>query len=95
MEDNQFQCAQCGGVFDKGWSDEEEAEESERLWGIKPGDEAGATVCDDCFNQFEVDNGREEILEAFKKACELFEEIQRRLAVKEVEEILGGKENVY
>lgn len=34
----------------------------------------------------------QELIEALERACELFEEIQRQLAVKEAEEIIGGRQ---
>lgn len=46
----QYRCAQCGKVFDKGWSDEEAAAELGRTF---PGFEIEdcAVVCDDCFKE--------------------------------------------
>ena len=52
MKDTEYKCYGCGGVFVKGWSDKEEAEECQRLWGIKPDNPAGAKVCDDCYKEF-------------------------------------------
>lgn len=47
MADEQFSCAQCGGTFDKGWSDEEAEAEAMGLWG----EISSVVVCDDCFQQ--------------------------------------------
>ena len=49
MKANEYQCEHCGGVFEKGWSDEECREESETLW-TKKDLEHSALICDDCFN---------------------------------------------
>lgn len=45
---NQYQCEACGGIFNKGWSDEEAAAElSATFPGFTP-DESGI-VCDGCY----------------------------------------------
>ena len=46
--EGQFQCDECGGIYDKTWSDDEAQEESVALFGALPRDEL-AVVCDDCF----------------------------------------------
>ena len=46
---NEYQCALCKGVFEKGWSDEEVMAESHELWGDFPSEEL-AVICDDCFH---------------------------------------------
>lgn len=43
-----FTCADCGGVFDMAWSDEEARAESKEQWGDIPSDDL-AVVCDDCY----------------------------------------------
>lgn len=44
-----YRCAECGGEFEYGWSDEEAHAEAEKSFG-KRGDAAGmAIVCDDCY----------------------------------------------
>lgn len=41
-----YTCAQCNGVFERGWTDEEaKAEQAENGWQ----DEDCAMVCDDCY----------------------------------------------
>jgi hypothetical protein len=46
----QYKCAACGGVFDKGWSDEEAAAElAEKFAGHQQED--CDVVCDDCFKK--------------------------------------------
>lgn len=54
MSGKTFKCAQCGGVFDKGRSDEEANAEALDLWGVENATEADgmAVVCDDCFKAF-------------------------------------------
>lgn len=47
MKANEFKCEECGGVWEKGWTDEEAAEEAQNAFGIT----TGATVCDDCYNK--------------------------------------------
>lgn len=49
---NQYRCAACRGVFDKG-SDEEAAAEAETVFGVKdaPNDPGMAIVCDDCWEE--------------------------------------------
>lgn len=45
-----FQCAQCRGVFDFGWTDEEaKAEMAKNGWGAMPPEDM-ALICDDCYN---------------------------------------------
>jgi len=47
-----FICANCGGVFESAWTDEEARAESERLFPGVPVTEM-AEICDDCFEKFE------------------------------------------
>ena len=43
-----YKCAMCGGVFEKGWTDEEaEQELQQNFQGITPDD--CDIVCDDCY----------------------------------------------
>ena len=50
---DKFTCAQCGGVFNKGWSDAEaEAEYHKIMMPEVPPDEPVDEVCDDCYQQF-------------------------------------------
>lgn len=45
-----FTCANCGGEFEKSWSDEEAAAEAASLIPAEQFEESGtAVVCDDCF----------------------------------------------
>lgn len=50
-----FTCAECGGEFEKEWSDEESLEEA-RVNGFDPDNEETVVVCDDCYRKImEVD----------------------------------------
>lgn len=54
MKDNEFQCAKCHRVFEKGWSDEERIKEQiENGWGDLK-EEEQAIVCDDCYKDFMI-----------------------------------------
>jgi hypothetical protein len=44
-----FKCAQCGGEFEKEWSDEEAIAEAESIFGPLEG-VVGTLVCDDCWH---------------------------------------------
>jgi hypothetical protein len=48
LKPNEYQCAACAGIFEKGWGDEVAKEE---LSNTFPGYETEdcALVCDDCF----------------------------------------------
>jgi hypothetical protein len=49
---NQFKCAGCKGIFDRG--DEDEADqERQALWGDVPVEEC-EIVCNDCFEKFKA-----------------------------------------
>jgi len=53
MKKNEFECAKCGGVFEKARSDEEAKKEAEGFFGKNPNDwnDEVVVVCDDCFNE--------------------------------------------
>ena len=49
---NQYRCAQCGNIYDKGWDDVEAQAEAKKLFGIvNVSDPNVAVICDDCFNE--------------------------------------------
>ena len=50
MKENEYQCAMCGKVYKKKWSDEEAWEEHDSNF---PGEshETAAIVCDDCYKK--------------------------------------------
>ena len=53
IKDNEYECASCGGVFKKGWSEGEAQNEAKETFG-KPVEEwkdKAMIVCDDCYNQ--------------------------------------------
>lgn len=47
---NQYECAACGGIFDKERPDEEADKEYEELFPAHA-DEPREVVCDDCFKK--------------------------------------------
>lgn len=51
MKENEFKCDHCGGVFEKGWS-EEEAREEAKQWSDKEMAGGESEVCDDCYKEF-------------------------------------------
>lgn len=54
LKDNEYQCAKCKGIFEKGWSDEEAIKEAEEKFPIESGFEAAHEmdiVCDDCYKE--------------------------------------------
>jgi len=51
MRDNEYQCAQCGGAFEKGRSDEEAMEETHNNFGNIPQEEC-TVICGDCYKKF-------------------------------------------
>lgn len=51
MKKNEYRCEMCGGIFEKGWTDEEALEEYKNIFG----EEAtiandNYVVCDDCYH---------------------------------------------
>jgi hypothetical protein len=56
----------CGGVFEKGRSDEEAMKEMTDILGPIPSDEPIDIVCDDCFNIINP-RGNPEIVEECKR----------------------------
>jgi hypothetical protein len=49
LKPNEYQCARCQRVFEKGWTDEEaKAEQNENGWGDIPNSQCDV-VCDDCY----------------------------------------------
>lgn len=64
LQPNQFRCDRCGGVFNRGWSEEESrAEQVTNLPEIPPSDR-DAVLCDDCYEVFMewYKNGGKEIV---------------------------------
>lgn len=51
MKTNEYQCDDCGGIFKKGWTDEEaKAEMKNNGFDAFPLSEM-VKVCDDCYNK--------------------------------------------
>lgn len=48
MKSNEYKCALCKEVFNKGWSDEEAQAEALEVFGEIPQDQQ-EVVCDDCY----------------------------------------------
>lgn len=45
-----FTCEECGGTFDKEWTDDEALDEANELWSREEQSAAGlAIVCHDCW----------------------------------------------
>jgi hypothetical protein len=49
MENRTYECAECGGTFTAGWSEEECLAEMKENWGNRNLEEM-VKVCDDCYN---------------------------------------------
>ena len=63
-----YKCANCGGVFKEGWTEEDAKKEAETMFG-KPVDdwkEDGVVVCDDCYQVFLKSVQNEDIEECKK-----------------------------
>ncbi len=58
MEENQFKCAKCDGVFNKALTEEEAIKEKNELWGDIPLEKC-ELVCDDCFNEIHPEKNLE------------------------------------
>lgn len=57
MKNNQYKCAMCKGIFDKGWSDEEVMQEASWFFGEElVNNSAMDVVCDDCFQKINPAN---------------------------------------
>lgn len=50
MKADEYQCAMCGGVFTKGWSEQEARAETQQYWPDTPQEDL-AVVCDDCWQK--------------------------------------------
>lgn len=49
-KENEYRCAQCGNVYEKGWTDEEAFAEKEKHFKGYTAEDC-AVVCDDCYNK--------------------------------------------
>ena len=50
MEANEFRCSYCGGIFEKGWSDEDAMDECKETFG-ELAEMPLAVICDDCYKK--------------------------------------------
>jgi hypothetical protein len=48
MKADEYQCAMCGGIYTKGWSEQEARAETQQYWPDTPQEEL-AVICDDCW----------------------------------------------
>ena len=51
LEPDEYRCEICGGIFKKGWSDEDAIAEQKRNFNEAPAED-DAILCDDCYKQF-------------------------------------------
>jgi hypothetical protein len=52
IQPNEFKCHHCGGVFEKGCTDEEATQEYVENFGqVVATHDDGYVVCDDCYNE--------------------------------------------
>ena len=58
MEKNEYQCAQCKGIFEKGRSDEEAVKEAVGTFGKSPAEwkVEAVLVCDNCYQLMSPEN---------------------------------------
>ncbi len=54
MKDNEFRCAACNQIFEKGWTDEEARQEEAELFGQNNDD--SMLVCDPCYRKMGYQN---------------------------------------
>lgn len=52
LKPNEFRCFECGGVFDKGWTDEEAIEEEKRNFGANADPDGAELLCEECYLKF-------------------------------------------
>jgi len=65
MEKNEYKCAMCFNIFEKGWSDEEAMKECEENFGIEMANNAdNDIVCNDCYQKINPQNHLHEKLMA-------------------------------
>ncbi len=70
MKDNEYKCAMCGGVFEKGWTDEEANAEMKGFFGQSMQASECAVICDDCFQKIHPDTHPREVEEAVAEHAE-------------------------
>lgn len=50
IKENEYQCANCGEIYEKGWTEEEALKEKEENFRDIPINKC-AVVCDDCYKK--------------------------------------------
>jgi len=68
LKANEYKCAMCGGIFNKGWTGEEAMEECVENFGeeIAYGEKL-EIICDDCYQKIRPDEHPEELAKAKEK----------------------------
>lgn len=63
LRTNEYQCAYCGKVYEKGWSDEEAHAEAARIFGKPPEEwnDGQAIICDGCFQKINPEDHPEQL----------------------------------
>ena len=51
LKENEYQCAMCKEVYEKGWSDEEATDEAKENFGDDVPDNEFEVICDHCYKQ--------------------------------------------
>lgn len=68
MKANEFQCAMCGNIYEKGISDEEAHKELEDIFGKEMATHDNTVYfCDDCFNLINPENHPDKVESAKKE----------------------------
>lgn len=52
IRENEYRCAQCGGVFGFAIDDDEARKASEEEWAMPVQDDTHDIICDDCYQEF-------------------------------------------
>ena len=53
MKDNEYQCAMCKGIFEKGWTEEEATDELKENFGDISKEDCDV-ICDTCFQSITI-----------------------------------------
>lgn len=63
MKENEYKCAHCGNIYEKGWSDEESFAEATENFGKHPKDwrDGLVIICDDCYQIMNPKNHPKEV----------------------------------
>lgn len=82
----QFKCSMCGGIFKKGWSDEEARQERDLIFGVGYSDKDCKLICDDCFQKIKPISYKEARAKIRKNMADVYRRIEnhtmRRLLYK-------------